>query len=366
MERLGGSIKIAEELGRDVPAQRALEIMAAEAHLRSGKIAFGISVYDDSLTPVDASALTSDWAKEIKTNLKAQGRSVRFIESDEGVLNSATVFHNHLHTKGCEFIVRAHAGRYSVAVTRAVQPLSDLSRRDFGRPGRDDVSGMLPPKLALMMINLGILNFRPASPVVGFENFDFTILDPFCGSGTILTEAARLGITKLSGTDVSKKAIDDTKRNLDWTIAQNLKLKILNLKLFISDVAHLPSHIQPNDVDAIITEPYMGPPLRGAESPDQIKKTTNELADLYLQAFTSFTQILKPTASVVFVIPRFTVSGHTYTISDKIIGKLKDLGFAKERLVPESISPTTYILYQRPRQFVGREIWKFTYQKTDS
>ena len=54
--------------------------------------------------------------------------------------------------------------------TLVVQPFKVLSKRDFGRPARDDHSGMLPPKLAQIMINLARRNDDISTK---------TILDPF-------------------------------------------------------------------------------------------------------------------------------------------------------------------------------------------
>ena len=90
--------------------------------------------------------------------------------------------------------------QFSLAQTEAVQPFEQFSARDFGRPGRDDLSGMLPPKLAIIMINLAQ---TPLNSI---------LLDPFCGSGTILSEAVLLGYTNLIGTDISEKAIADSKK----------------------------------------------------------------------------------------------------------------------------------------------------------
>ena len=44
------------------------------------------------------------------------------------------------------------------------------------------------------------------------QNIDYkNLLDPLRGSGTILTEAAVMGYQNLYGSDISRKAITDTK-----------------------------------------------------------------------------------------------------------------------------------------------------------
>lgn len=52
------------------------------------------------------------------------------------------------------------------------------------------------------------------------------ILDPFCGSGTILTEAMLINYKNLIGADISPKAINDTKKNIEWII-RNYELGII-------------------------------------------------------------------------------------------------------------------------------------------
>ncbi|MEK7161052.1 MAG: hypothetical protein AAB724_03415, partial [Patescibacteria group bacterium] len=196
---LGGTVKIGEEIGNFSSEKDLLQAMVDDLKNIEGKINFGISFYLSLRGASEASdeaipRQIENWGKEIKKILKKEGRSVRYVFKREATLSSVTVTKNGLDKRGREFMVtrisqingKDFADSYALAKTEAVQPFEEFSRRDFGRPGRDDVSGMLPPKLAMMMINLGIYDF-------GFQISDLTILDPFCGSGTILTEAMLLG-----------------------------------------------------------------------------------------------------------------------------------------------------------------------------
>ena len=224
----------------------------------------------------------------------------------------------------------------------AVQEFEEYSRRDYGRPVRDTKSGTLPPKLAQMMINLAQ---APKGSV---------ILDPFCGSGTVLQEALLLGY-QVIGSDQSEKAVADTKKNLEWFIesqksnlkSQNYNSEVKNFKVFLTDVRQLGQQI--NQVDAIVTEPYLGPALRGQESLSEIKSIVAELEKLYLDAFGVFEKILKPGGKVVIVLPYFT----KHNLKPEIQTALGQLGF--ERLNQEDL------IYSRPDQKVWREIvvWGF-------
>jgi len=61
---------------------------------------------------------------------------------------------NDLLASGGEHVLMGVEGKLMIGQTEAVQPYKQWSARDFGRPARDPKSGMLPPKLARLMINL--------------------------------------------------------------------------------------------------------------------------------------------------------------------------------------------------------------------
>ncbi len=318
MTILGGTIKIAEQVSEKSSAENICDYLNTAQP--DGKIQF-------SITGNNAKEI----ALEAKKLLKAEGRSVRYIEAK----NTATILHNNLVEKQGDLTLSKHG----LFVTRAIQPIEEWGERDFGRPGRDSRSGMLPPKLARILINL-----------TGVDTAA-TLLDPFCGSGTILTEAMSLGFKNIVGSDLSEKAIEDTKKNTEWIKSE--KAMHATPKLFVCDATNLQTHVQPNSIDAIATEPYMGKPLRGTEDKGTLQKQADELRALYLSAFKTFQKILRPGAPIVFIIPRFLSQKNWIRIN--ITEQIQNMGFSLERLTPTEPS----ILYHRPEQFVGREIWKF-------
>jgi tRNA (guanine10-N2)-dimethyltransferase len=126
---------------------------------------------------------------------------------------------------------------------------------------------MLPPKVARMMVNIAGIG---------------TILDPFCGVGTILAEAFTVG-DKIIGADINPKQIEKTRKNLDWLGAK--------YQLFISDARKISQELPPNSLDAIVTEPYLGP--------DEHQK----LEKLYQDSLADWKKILKPGGKVVIALP---------------------------------------------------------------
>lgn len=348
---LGGSIKMAEVLG--VSAKNLEDdLFNVLNNLGGTSLDFGLSLYSLDREPdrtyrsmergLKALSLT------LKKRLKEGERSVRAVLNDQPALTSVQVDKNKLIEKGGEILLLVGQGAMRIAKTVAVQAFEDFSERDFGRPAHDAKSGMLPPKLARMMVNLsGAAKDEP-------------LLDAFCGSGTILTEAADLGYKKLVGSDISEKAVADTKINCAWIVRER-NLQGVNVNVFASDVKDLPSKLPEGAVSAVVSEPFLGPPLRGDESDQKIHFTYLELMGLYRRAFNAFAKILKPGGKVVFVFPVFG------TKHANILRELEDYGFRAEGLLPAMAVETlgakssTGLNYKRPDQKVGRDVFRFRY-----
>ncbi|MEK7131711.1 MAG: DNA methyltransferase [Patescibacteria group bacterium] len=336
INRLGGTIKIAEEIADNVGEKEMKEKIFSELRMVEGKINFGLSFYNTEIILKEIKNL----GLEIKKALKNEGRSVRYVENKELTLSSVAVEKNGLTARGREFLVERKDNLYSIAKTEAVQPFENFSDRDFGRPGRDDLSGMLPPKLAMILINLAQ---TPLNSV---------LLDPFCGSGTILSEAMLLEYKNLIGSDTSEKAVENTKINIDW-VAKKFHPELPDIKIFKNEIKELSKKLHPNSIDAIVTEPYLGKPLRGQETKEELVKQISELKKLYLIAFVQFKKILKSDGKVVFLIPRFKFKNEWLIIDCE--NEIKKIGF---KILPffENKMP---LLYARPDQRVTREIWRF-------
>jgi len=289
-----------------------------------GKFKFGFSYYGNKKFN------TKQLGMNLKKYLKENKISCRWVTSREPTLSSVIVEQNKLIQNGIEIILIEDNNKLLIGKTLSVQPFKELSKRDYGRPARDDKSGMLPPKLAQIMINLAQI-----------KNIKATILDPFCGSGTILTEAMLMDYKNLIGSDISKKAIDDTKKNIEW-IKNNYKLQIVNCKLINKSAIQLSKFIKTKSVDAIITEPYLGP-QRGTFD---IKKVIKNLEKLYSDSIKEFKKILSPNGCIVMIWPVFNIKGKTIQITPDING------FEIKNPMPKRNT----IIYGRDGQKIWREI----------
>lgn len=346
---LGGAVKLGRvvlDLGNVAELTTERFLQGIHPHFAGGgKAIFGVSAYGDAQLHRVAAKL----GKALKTFLSENGRPARFLLGERGILSSVVVGKERLIERGAEILLVQRRAEVLVAVTVAVQAFEDFSRRDYGRPRRDSRSGMLPPKLARMMLNLTGLG-----PMV-------RLLDPFCGSGTILQEALLLGYTSVVGTDASASAIAETRANLDW-LAKHDELSLRGVTLKTSKIQTLGKLILPGSVDVVVTEPFLGPPLRGGEDLAAIR---SELEELYKRSFGVFAGLLRPGGRVVFAAPVFFLNKKPHGITDLNVlrgTEFQLLPTPGTELLPEGGSRLSFRrtpVYQRPDQRIGRELLLF-------
>ncbi|KKS71364.1 MAG: hypothetical protein UV42_C0031G0013 [Candidatus Magasanikbacteria bacterium GW2011_GWE2_42_7] len=97
----------------------------------------------------------------------------------------------------------------------------------------------------------------------------------------------------------------------------------------------------------------MGVPRSGREQKVFLQKQTEELKQLYIDAFRVFKKIMKPDGRIIFVIPRFRYKEEWITIDCQ--KHIEELGFELLQY-EESDMP---LVYARDEQFVAREIWRW-------
>lgn len=337
MQRLGGSIKIGEVVFTTSASNLKTKLKEAvvqelERKNVSSKFNFAFSSFKD------LNFNYKEIAIEIKESLRVRGFSSRWVNLLTRATDSASSYHNKLTSdKGVEFLLIKHEDVYIVIKILELQAFSDYSDRDYGRPKRDSFSGMLPPKLAKMMLNLG--NF----------SLDDKLLDPFCGSGTIISEALFLGARDIVGSDISKKAISDTRDNVDW-LRKKYNLAGFKLELIKHKVQNLSKSFKENSFDIIVTEPYLGP-QRAKVDYSQIKK---ELEYLYAQALKELFVILKPGKSLVMIWPIFSPENNPVYLYPHLNNfKLITCNFLQEKKL-SSFRGT--LIYGRKNQKVWREV----------
>ncbi|MEX1995303.1 MAG: DNA methyltransferase, partial [Candidatus Saccharimonadales bacterium] len=261
-KRLGGTIKTARILkvldSSDwVSAITYLNKVIPE-HLQyiDGKLTLGISVYG---LEVALPQLNRDLL-ELKKAIKKTGKPARIVPNKNLQLNSAQVLHNKLtHKGGWELLLVRDGNQTILAQTLFVQDIEAYGARDQARPKRDARVGMLPPKLAQILINL-------ANPQEGAR-----ILDPFCGTGVILQEALLMGYHAL-GTDIDKRMVEYTKQNLEWLVRQYPSTEG-HVSIEIGDA----TNYKWPKFSAVASEVYLGRPLNGLPDEAGLKQIVSDV-----------------------------------------------------------------------------------------
>lgn len=346
INKIGGTIKIVaidteKKSLRDITANALYGVIPE----REGRIIFGISIYGHLPGPERRGIYME--GLNLKKQIKAEGRRARYVVSQDTQLSSVVVSKNKLIAEGAEIIIIIGKESIRLGHTIAIQEFEAYGERDFDRPGRSARRGMLPPKLAQMMIN------------IASGDKTKTLLDPFCGSGTVLGEALLMGYTDVIGSDLSPEAVADTEAYLKWLEISYPEFKG-RWKVFSSDARTIDTLIPAESVATIVAEPFLGPPQNGRETPEQLHAVmTDQLVPLYRDAIISLKKVLAPSGNAVFSFPVYNRQrGPIYVPVSLVATELTVVP-----LVPSEYSefglPLTQsggALYERPDQFVGREI----------
>ncbi len=347
--KLGGTIKTGVMYASAKNQDELVDTLAGLAPtLRDmdGKFKFGISVYTGG-NRGKLTALRTQTEKigiKVKQKLKANGQSVRLVTSKIPVLSSVIVTKQKLLERGVEFCLFPTGDEILIGVTESVQDFEEWSDRDFNRPKRDAKRGMLPPKLARMMVN--IAEGDPSK---------HTLLDPFCGVGTVLTEALALGYTKLIASDIDELATEATRKNFAWEARRTdsgVELQVMTTK-----AQDLATFLAPHSVDRIVAEFHLGKPRTGDEGRVELERRLEELVGMYTESFRAFAQIVTEGAKLVIAVPAYVSDGSV--IPAQIVDRAKMFGFELEPF--EGVETTKFgaLRYGREGQMVLRDIYRF-------
>jgi tRNA G10 N-methylase Trm11 len=291
-ERLGGTLKLVEVLQDTTDETLHADLVTLIAASDHKNVA---------LTALSAPGIfTKSDVHAIKKQVVLV-RPVRFLSLEVQGHSLVALKKQHV----AEFCVLSDDGVLKIGITRWIHDADEWTVRDRTKPYHDIKRGMLPPKVARIMANLAVGGRAGLS-----------LSDPFCGTGTVLTEAALIGCTKLYGSDTAPEAVEGTARNLAWT-KETYPSTAFESQLTVTDATHLDEVV--SSVDAIATEPYMGPLIDNKHLPtrDKIKNIARGLSKLYLGSLRSWHKIIKTREEgggrVVISIPSFVTPSYTIT-----------------------------------------------------
>jgi len=332
INRLGGVLKLAEKL-----TEKPLDFISKTAE---GKITIGVSDYSKNASKKSA----KEEAMKLKKILTRHGRSVRVVFGDDAVLSTATSLHNGLsgkNPKKCELIKREEDW-YRVI---GVQDIDDYARRDQGRPARDAKVGMLPPKLAQILINL-CGELKPGA----------TVLDPFCGTGVVLQEALLMGY-RAYGTDISDRMVEYTEKNLQWLIEKS-PFKDHKLDRAASNVSEKElfqlavgsaTDFKWDAVDAVACEGYLGKPMSKIPTEIALKEQKQECKSIMIGFLKNLSAQIKKGTPVVVAMPAWLRENGEYSRLE-VVDEIENMGYNVNNKSREGL------LYHREGQIVARDI----------
>lgn len=327
LDRLGGTIKAAQII--DTPIQDYL------SNLPEGKITLGISDYSAHANP----RKTWELALKYKNMLKRHGRNVRLVPNGKSpILPSATSHHNQLGEK-TNHIEIVKFGKYT-GISIGTQNITAYAKRDQARPARDAFVGMLPPKLAQILINLATSGAKTG-----------TVLDPFCGTGVILQESVLMGYS-IYGTDLSEKMIQYSQKNLDWITERTPRLQKESAPKLRLEAGDAKTHQWQAPVDYVASEIYLGHPLSAPPAEVKFRELQGDAKALLSAFLKNIADQIPSGTQLALATPAWKRHDGSYQ-GVNILDEIDKLGY---NAIKYRYASYDDLLYYREDQIVARQI----------
>jgi tRNA (guanine10-N2)-dimethyltransferase len=335
--RLGGSIKLAKlltildttEWGQ-IEKYLLASVVPHTQYLPEGKMNLGLSAYGIAVQPARMNAT----ALSLKKVIKATGRPVRVVPNKTPDLSSAQVLHNDLTAeRSWELLFIRDGNKTYLAQTTDVQNINAYAARDQKRPKRDARVGMLPPKLAQIIINLA----NPAAKS--------TVLDPFCGTGVVLQEALLMSYNTY-GTDLEPRMVEYSDVNLQWLV-EKFRVDSPSVKLAQGDA----TNYQWESFDTIACETYLGRPFSALPAIQILREVMSDVDKIHKKFLQNVARQTKPGFKMCIAVPAWkTDHGFTHL---KTLDNLGELGYTRSVFTHVDSKD---LIYHRPEQIVAREL----------
>ena len=374
-EFLGGTQKVARLLdtyASDNWQKVSQQVVRQLQSSISDKITLGISAYNFPVSAREVQKTGLVFKRKMKEKKQI---SIRLVPNPLPALNTAQVLHNKLARPGKKelLIIRGSDGKSYVGETTYVQDIEAYTFRDRSRPRRDAYVGMLPPKLAQIMINLAKpsrsesatlsedsafpaertkkdqpVAVRASEKSVADEPITEVsprLLDPFCGTGVVLQEAALMGYA-VYGTDLSERMIRYTRDNLVWLSDTH---HIFFDKYF--HVADAQDAVWQQPIDAVVGEGYLGKPLATTPERELLEGIIHECNGIMGTFLKNISAQLAPGTPLCIAAPAWHIRDEVRHLP--CLKDLESIGFTRREFMG---IPNDQLIYRREDQIVGREL----------
>ncbi|MBT3293611.1 hypothetical protein HN512_00890 [Candidatus Peregrinibacteria bacterium] len=353
LDILGGTVIIAEQLSsdnlelKDVPRLLVKEMES----VRGKKVTFALRA--EGIPPRYVKKLY----RECKEAIRKKGRASRYVGNERKAAATVILYDQGMITGkgGLELVLLASKNHFWIGKTIAAQNIDAYSKRDMEKPVRDTSVGLLPPKLAQILLNFGLwLDASDKKPkeLKKFKPLSGTVFDPFCGTGVIPMESLIRSCAVLAS-DKVQKAVTGTEKNLDW-IRKEYKI----LKKDVKSTVWKQDATKPFDLkvlpDCVVTETTLGTPMERRPSQKDVmaEKRENEVIQ---EAFLRNAAETMPGVPIACTWPVWRTKKEPIFL-EKIWKVIEELPY--EVVLPIKLEnharPTLF--YRRSDQFVGREI----------
>jgi tRNA G10 N-methylase Trm11 len=325
---------------------------------QEGKMFFGVSVYlEEDQLKSRAGEIQRLLGSAVKKELSRYGKKARFMgfaDKSQGQLSHVEVLKKGFVENKSEILLCIGKETSWIATTIAVHNPFEFQKRDVYKPRQRKIFGM-PPRLAKIMINL-------SSCTEGK-----TLLDAFCGVGTVLQEALLIK-ANVVGTDINSWCIKAAEDNLEW-LTQEYELQQVDFRVIQSDVSFLSRKIGSENIDCIVSEPDLGPALRQIPTTPYAKKIIDKLTPLFFGFVEEAYKVLKPGGKLVVVTPYIVTRSRqvvTMPIGEKAesinfvrVKPFSSENFVKEIANSEILTGLETLIEVDARHLIGREIHVF-------
>jgi tRNA G10 N-methylase Trm11 len=224
-----------------------------------------------------------DLVRSMLDGLRDAGlRKVRLLRPKGNELLSESV----LSREAFDVVAFPYHEGFGLGPTVWVPDSASMRRRGTSKPiPHSDIA--MSPRLARTLVNLAGL--RPGQ----------TILDPFCGSGTILIEAYAKSLRCL-GLDSRASRVQEARENLRWS-GGGVSDKGYDIRK--GDAREMSRMLRGTKVDAVVTEPLLLPKLDARPKTHTARAMIEESASVYNDALASMVESIHSEGRIIVVVP---------------------------------------------------------------
>jgi tRNA G10 N-methylase Trm11 len=309
IDRLGGTYKIARVLGSNISeAIREISLPTEP------KFNWTISAYncdedflrqcrEEVLLLLKNAGLSKSKFLEAEIEIARSAGRVVASEAKAATVQERILLHK---PEGFELVIYGGISDAGPVIAQTIQTSDSIGfhRRDMERPFQDPTV-TLSPRLSRVLVNLSMQNEKG------------TILDPFCGLGTILQEGLMCGYSTI-GSDVDHTILEKAHSNLSW-LKKTERLEKSTWRFLRCDARRI-SRVLLRQVDGVASEPILVPVYRDNPNRSESIRALERAEKYYAQVLEEIHGVLRQKEDRIALISPTIVDSsgeeHTFSLND--------------------------------------------------